>query len=71
VRFGQVLFHEIGHHVHTTVKREFREKEDVADDWATKLLGHYLQSHYWCVSKPGWKLIGWVLKQLRPTADRS
>jgi hypothetical protein len=34
---GDVLFHEIGHHIHKTVRPEFREREDVADDWKTKL----------------------------------
>jgi hypothetical protein len=32
-----VLFHEIGHHIHTTIRPEFREREDVADRWQVKL----------------------------------
>jgi hypothetical protein len=31
-----VLFHEIGHHIHTTIRPEFREREDVADRWQMK-----------------------------------
>lgn len=37
---GDVLFHEIGHHIHRTVRPEFREREDVADEWKTKLQRH-------------------------------
>ena len=62
--FGKVLFHEVGHHIHTTVKPEFREKEDVADDWGKKLTRNYLVEHYWYVPKPAWKVIGWILKAI-------
>jgi hypothetical protein len=41
-----VLFHEIGHHIDYTVKPEFREKEDVADDWAKKMIGNYFTKEY-------------------------
>ncbi|MFZ0338474.1 MAG: hypothetical protein WAL45_10610, partial [Terracidiphilus sp.] len=34
---GGVLFHEIGHHIDATLRPEFREKEDIADDWSKKL----------------------------------
>jgi hypothetical protein len=34
---GTVLFHEIGHHIHYTLRPEYREREDVADDWGVKL----------------------------------
>ena len=33
IGFGHVLFHEIGHHIHNTVRPEYDEKEDVADKW--------------------------------------
>ena len=29
--FGHVLFHELGHHIHSAIRPEYREKEDVAD----------------------------------------
>jgi hypothetical protein len=35
---GEVLYHEIGHHAHRTVKREFREREAVADGWGRSLV---------------------------------
>jgi len=62
--FGQVLFHEIGHHVHATARPEFREKEDVAGDWGKRLLRNYLLVHYWFVPRPVWKAIGWALKAI-------
>jgi hypothetical protein len=34
---GGVLFHEIGHHIDATIRPEFREKEDIADDWSIRL----------------------------------
>jgi hypothetical protein len=44
--FGMVLFHEIGHHIDYTVKPEFREKENVADDWAKKLYGNFFRREH-------------------------
>jgi hypothetical protein len=35
---GKVLFHELGHHIHRTKHPEFKEREDVADEWSKKLL---------------------------------
>lgn len=48
IALGEVLFHEIGHHIHFTLRPEFREKEDVADDWGKRLSRKYMQSeHPW------------------------
>jgi hypothetical protein len=47
VGFGHVLFHEIGHHVHHTIRPEYAEKEDVADDWAGKLNANFIRKKYW------------------------
>lgn len=46
ILFGDVLFHEVGHHVHYTTRPEFREREDVADNWMRKLRRHYLRRRY-------------------------
>lgn len=59
-----VLFHEIGHHVHTTIRPEFSEKEDVADDWGKKLMKNYMLKHCWYIPKPAWKIIGRILRVL-------
>lgn len=44
---GYVLFHEIGHHIHATMRPEYLEKEDVADHWAGKLGSIYVRKTYW------------------------
>ncbi|MGZ4833446.1 MAG: hypothetical protein ACXVZQ_11000 [Terriglobales bacterium] len=45
--FGHVLFHELGHHVHNTIRPEHDEKEDVADTWAGKLGANFVRKTYW------------------------
>jgi hypothetical protein len=45
--FGHVLFHEIGHHIHHTVRPEHDEKEDVADSWAARLNVNFVRKRYW------------------------
>lgn len=44
---GSVLWHEVGHHIHATRRPEYRGKEDVADDWKTKLEKRYIRERYW------------------------
>lgn len=46
VLLGGVLYHEIGHHAHHTVEREFRESEAVADDWARRLVRARIRRRY-------------------------
>ena len=45
--FGSVLFHEIGHHIHRTIRPEHSEKEDVADSWAGRLNVNFVRKSYW------------------------
>ena len=45
--FGHVLFHEVGHHIHNTIRPEYTEKEDVADKWANKLNVNFIRKKYW------------------------
>jgi hypothetical protein len=45
--FGNVLFHEVGHHIHRKIRPEYKEKEDVADTWATKLTNNFIRKAYW------------------------
>lgn len=47
---GEVLYHEIGHHIHRTKKHDRRDKEFVADEWAGKLLRSFMSKRYWYVS---------------------
>jgi hypothetical protein len=44
---GEVLYHEIGHHIHRTSKPEFKEPEDVAEKWGTRLGHDFLVKRYW------------------------
>lgn len=44
--FAQTVFHELGHHLHVTQAREFKEKEDVADKWARKLSVMYFRRQH-------------------------
>jgi hypothetical protein len=47
VAVGVVLFHEIGHHIHRTIRPEHVEKEDVADRWGKKLGVNFVRKQYW------------------------
>jgi predicted Zn-dependent protease with MMP-like domain len=47
VFFANTLFHEIGHHIHLTQKKLFRDRECVADDWARRLGEIYLRKRRW------------------------
>ena len=44
---AEVFYHELGHHVHLFICPEYREKEDVADDWRRKFVGNFLKREYW------------------------
>jgi len=46
---AETLFHEIGHHIHLTKALEFRHREDVADEWAHRLMRQYFGRKYWLV----------------------
>jgi hypothetical protein len=45
--FGDVLYHELGHHIHATLRPEYRGKEDVADKWKRKFSSKFISSRYW------------------------
>lgn len=47
ITFGHVLFHELGHHIHATMRPEHTEKEDVADTWSRKLNANFVRKKYW------------------------
>jgi hypothetical protein len=60
IRVGQlsdILFHEIGHHIHYTVRPEYREREDVADVWKVKLDRNYRRERH--------PLLGVVMRTLK------
>jgi hypothetical protein len=43
----QVLYHEIGHHIHAVHRPAHEEKEDVAEDWSGRLTKGFYSRHYW------------------------
>jgi hypothetical protein len=45
-KIGDVLFHEIGHHIHFTCHPEYREREDVADVWKVRLQRQYIRHRF-------------------------
>ena len=45
--FADVLFHEIGHHIHMTRAKVYREREDVADEWMQRLAKTYLRRKWY------------------------
>lgn len=56
-----VLFHELGHHLHATQARAYREPEDVAESWKRRLSRIYFRRRYWYVLPFAW-LIGLVVR---------
>ena len=67
-KLSDVLFHEIGHHIHFTIRPEYREKEDVADVWKVRLQRNYHQQRFgWIrmVSRVVQPLLGTYLERQR------
>jgi hypothetical protein len=63
--FAPVLFHEIGHHIHATIRPEFREREDVADRWGVKL-----ETIYYRKERPYIRLLSMFARPFRPAIKR-
>jgi len=45
--FSEVLFHELGHHIHKTLAPSHTEREDLAEKWKRRLEHHYYRRTYW------------------------
>ena len=45
ILLAPVLFHEIGHHIHSRCAPEFRDREEVANEWQAKLEATYFRKH--------------------------
>jgi hypothetical protein len=61
---AQVLYHELGHHIHQTIRPEFCEREDVADRWRVKLSVNFIRKRYWYFY-PCLRLLGWVYRKMK------
>jgi hypothetical protein len=44
---GQVLYHEIGHHIHAVHRPVYAEKESVAEDWGGTLTRRFFRKRFW------------------------
>ena len=44
---GEVLYHEIGHHIHAAHHPVHEGKENVAEDWSSRLSKNFYRKHYW------------------------
>jgi hypothetical protein len=48
VVIGQVLYHEIGHHIHRLEEPGYRpDRETEADEWRDKLMQLFVRKRYW------------------------
>jgi hypothetical protein len=45
-KLSDVLFHEIGHHIHYAIRPDYREREDVADVWKVRLQRNYHRQRF-------------------------
>jgi hypothetical protein len=43
---GETLYHEIGHHIHSSFAPEYRDRERVAERWERRLSRRYLRANY-------------------------
>jgi hypothetical protein len=71
---GDILYHELGHHIHRLEKPGYRDNcEAVADEWRDKLLLEFFKKHYWYLAKllNGYKrfLHPTVIKLIRRSPD--
>jgi hypothetical protein len=46
-KISEILYHEIGHHIHNTIKPEFKEKENTANYYKEKLHRSLIRKRYW------------------------
>jgi hypothetical protein len=54
--FGEVLYHEVGHHIHYTVERKFGNQEIFAEKSTWELFSFYFRKRYWYLQPLIWPL---------------
>ncbi len=47
LQLSNLLFHELGHHIHQIHRPEYEGRENVADKWSDKLSSKFMQRRYW------------------------
>jgi hypothetical protein len=58
---GTTLYHEIGHHIHTTIAPDPRGREVVANIWRKRLKWDYARQRYWYL-RPFKKQVLWFMR---------
>jgi hypothetical protein len=67
---AEVLYHEIGHHIHAMQQPGFKkEKEAFADECKDRLMGTFLRQRYWYLLGV-LKLFSPLLRRLHPRFQR-
>jgi hypothetical protein len=62
---SEVLYHEIGHHIHAVHRPGHDGRENVAEDWQRKLNGIFIRKRFWYLRPilfPTGKLARFILK---------
>jgi hypothetical protein len=65
---SEVLYHEIGHHIHAVHQPVHEGQENVAEDWQRKLNGIFIRRRYWYLRPilyPARKLARFILNSAR------
>lgn len=50
---AETFYHELGHHIHFSIRPEFQEKEDVADKWGRRFTKEFIRRKYWYLAPLG------------------
>ena len=70
IAFAEVLFHELGHHIHKTRAPEYDEREDVAEKWERQLTHIYLWPKYWYIMLPA-RIVARALKPFQRLKNKT
>ena len=65
---GNVLFHELGHHIHKHVRPQYKGRELAAEQWKDKLLSGFLRKSYWYLL-PFYGLLYFVFHSRKKESD--
>ncbi len=47
MELSEVLFHELGHHIHRVHRPEYEGRENVAEKWSKRLARKFMSGRYW------------------------
>lgn len=65
---GEILYHELGHHIHKLKQPGYRDKhEEVADEWRDELLAIFFKRRYWYL----WPAVRVYARFIHPRLSRS